>query len=105
MNNKLTKDTADWVLSCQTYEGGFGGVPGGEAHGGYTFCAVAALVLLGAIDKCNMKSLLRWLVNKQQSLEGGFAGRTNKLVDGCYSFWQGGAFPIVHAILSKSKMN
>ena len=23
--------------------------------------------------------------------EGGFQGRTNKLVDGCYSFWQGGA--------------
>lgn len=34
-------------------------------------------------------------------LEGGFQGRTNKLVDGCYSFWQGGAFPLIHAILSK----
>lgn len=31
--------------------------------------------------------------------EGGFQGRTNKLVDGCYSFWQGGAFPIIHRML------
>ena len=33
-------------------------------------------------------------------LEGGFQGRTNKLVDGCYSFWQGGTFPLIAAILS-----
>lgn len=33
-------------------------------------------------------------------LEGGFQGRTNKLVDGCYSFWQGAAFPLIHAVLS-----
>jgi Prenyltransferase and squalene oxidase repeat len=31
-----------------------------------------------------------WLCNRQMRLEGGFQGRTNKLVDGCYSFWQGG---------------
>lgn len=24
----------------------------------------------------------------RQGVEGGFQGRTNKLVDGCYSFWQ-----------------
>eukprot|EP00962_Isochrysis_galbana_P001229 scaffold309_cov136-Isochrysis_galbana.AAC.6 len=30
---------------------------------------------------------------------GGFQGRTNKLVDSCYSFWQGGAFPLVHSVL------
>ena len=29
------------------------------------------------------------------SYEGGFAGRSNKLVDGCYSFWQGGAMAIL----------
>jgi len=33
-------------------------------------------------------------------LEGGFQGRTNKLVDGCYSFWQGATFPLIAAILS-----
>lgn len=98
----LYKGAAEWILSCQTYEGGFAGMPGGEAHGGYTFCAVAALTLLGATDQCNIKALLRWVTNKQLAFEGGFAGRTNKLVDGCYSFWQGAIFPIIHAILAKS---
>lgn len=36
-------------------------------------------------------------------LEGGFQGRTNKLVDGCYSFWQGGAFPLITAILANEE--
>lgn len=40
-------------------------------------------------------------MNKQMRLEGGFEGRTNKLVDGCYSFWQGGAFPLIAAILKQ----
>lgn len=34
-------------------------------------------------------------------LEGGFQGRTNKLVDGCYSFWGGGDFPILSAALER----
>lgn len=29
-----------------------------------------------------------WVVFCQGKVEGGFRGRTNKLVDGCYSFWQ-----------------
>ena len=28
-----------------------------------------------------------WVVFRQ-GVEGGFQGRTNKFVDGCYSFWQ-----------------
>jgi len=35
------------------------------------------------------------------SFEGGFQGRTNKLVDGCYSFWQAGALPVIHSLLAK----
>lgn len=34
------------------------------------------------------------------SYEGGFQGRTNKLVDGCYSFWVGATIPIIQAIIS-----
>ena len=44
---ELTHGTADYLLRCQTYEGGFGGEPDNEAHGGYNFCAVAALLILG----------------------------------------------------------
>jgi hypothetical protein len=35
------------------------------------------------------------------SFEGGFQGRTNKLVDSCYSFWQGGIFPLIDMALNK----
>ncbi len=34
-------------------------------------------------------------------MEGGFQGRPNKLVDGCYSFWVGGLFPLLEAIMSR----
>ena len=34
----------------------------------------------------------------QGAMEGGFMGRTNKLVDGCYSFWQGGLFPLLQRL-------
>ncbi|MCP4485133.1 MAG: hypothetical protein GY823_11315, partial [Flavobacteriaceae bacterium] len=36
-----------------------------------------------------------WLVNKQKDYYGGFCGRTNKLVDSCYTFWQGAVFNIL----------
>lgn len=97
----LFDKTAEWAVSCQTYEGGFGGCPGMEAHGGYAFCGIATLALLNRTQLCDVDALLRWCVNRQMRLEGGFQGRTNKLVDGCYSFWQGAAIPIISAILSK----
>lgn len=55
---ELFKDTPSWIKQCQTYEGGFGGVPGLEAHGGYSFCAVAALLLLNNNAGINQRSLL-----------------------------------------------
>ena len=30
---------------------------------------------------------------------GGFKGRANKLVDGCYSWWVGGGLPVLEALL------
>ncbi len=41
-------------------------------------------------------------MNRQLAYEGGFQGRTNKLVDACYSFWQGGLFPLLDMLLSHS---
>lgn len=121
---ELFRDTPTWIKQCQTYEGGFGGVPGLEAHGGYSFCAVAALLLLNTSGGINQRSLLvgifiisnfnfinalfslqRWVVNRQMRLEGGFQGRTNKLVDGCYSFWQGALVPLVQALISANGKN
>ncbi|KDD71450.1 hypothetical protein H632_c4998p0, partial [Helicosporidium sp. ATCC 50920] len=87
-----------YVRRCQSFEGGLGGEPGNEAHGGYAYCAAAALALGGALHATlDAPGLLRWALGLQGLLEGGWAGRTNKLVDGCYSFWQGGLFHVLDA--------
>lgn len=77
-NSDIFDGTAEWIRRCQTYEGGFGGCPGMEAHGGYTFCAVAALILLNRIRLIDEDALLRWLAHRQMAVEGGFqVGRPN----------------------------
>eukprot|EP01133_Synstelium_polycarpum_P015404 gene15404-18268_t len=67
---QLSDKVSEYLVRCQTYEGGFGGEPGNEAH----------------------------------DFEGGFQGRTNKLVDTCYTFWQGGLFPILEAYLPGAEL-
>ncbi|XP_069564584.1 protein farnesyltransferase subunit beta isoform X2 [Brachyistius frenatus] len=101
LTSKLFEDTTSWILRCQNWEGGLSGVPGLEAHGGYTFCGTAALVILGKEHMLDLKALLRWVVSRQMRFEGGFQGRCNKLVDGCYSFWQAGLLPLLHRALFK----
>ena len=90
-------EMGDFVRRCQGHEGGIGGEPGNEGHGGYAFCAYGALALAeangwlpggkGMIDR---GLLVAWVTRMQGNVEGGMRGRTNKLVDGCYSMWQGG---------------
>eukprot|EP00986_Skeletonema_menzelii_P006189 scaffold2335_cov135-Skeletonema_menzelii.AAC.2 len=94
-NHLLSPPIAHYIASCQTYEGGFGAEPFNEAHGGYTFCALAALRILDFVSIINVETLRSWLARRQLEFEGGFCGRTNKLVDGCYSFWQGGAIAVL----------
>ncbi|KAH9330821.1 hypothetical protein KI387_002929, partial [Taxus chinensis] len=94
----LVHNLADYIVSCQTFEGGIGGEPGAEAHGGYTFCGLAALILIDESHQLDLPSLLDWAVFRQGRVEGGFQGRTNKLVDGCYSFWQGGVFSLIQRL-------
>lgn len=55
---QLFDRTAEWVISCQSYEGGFSGCPGLEAHGGYAFCGLASLVMLRKTHLCDVQSLL-----------------------------------------------
>ena len=43
-----------------------------EAHGGYSFCGLAALMLLGKGQLCNIDNLLKWTANRQMKVEGGF---------------------------------
>ncbi|KAH0845608.1 Protein farnesyltransferase subunit beta [Fonsecaea pedrosoi] len=103
---KTFKDgLGEYLSRCQTYEGGIAASPGGEAHGSYTFCALACLCLYGPPRETfskflNVDALVWWLSSRQYAPEGGFAGRTNKLVDGCYSHWLGGCWPLVEAAVS-----
>eukprot|EP00211_Chloroparvula_japonica_P006642 CAMPEP_0119124748 /NCGR_PEP_ID=MMETSP1310-20130426/4279_1 /TAXON_ID=464262 /ORGANISM="Genus nov. species nov., Strain RCC2339" /LENGTH=416 /DNA_ID=CAMNT_0007114749 /DNA_START=119 /DNA_END=1372 /DNA_ORIENTATION=- len=99
----LTYRTAEFFGSCQTYEGGFGGEPFNEAHGGYTFCGTAGCALLNDYTHVNTDSLLAWVAHRQMATEGGFQGRCNKLVDACYSFWQGACLPILAERLAERK--
>ncbi|XP_023922302.1 protein farnesyltransferase subunit beta isoform X2 [Quercus suber] len=107
LDDELIQNVGDYILSCQTYEGGISGEPGAEAHGGYTFCGFATMILINEVNRLDLAGLLDWVAFRQ-GREGGFQGRTNKLVDSCYSFWQGGAFALLqrlHAILDEQLVN
>lgn len=95
LDTELFADTPTYVRSLQSFDGGFGGEPGNEAHGGNSYCAVATLVALGRLRDVDVPALLDWAAMRQMSFEGGFQGRTNKLVDACYSFWVGAIFPLL----------
>ncbi|KAI3953065.1 hypothetical protein MKW98_020260 [Papaver atlanticum] len=95
----------EYIVNCQSYDGGFGLVPGLESHGGATYCAVAALHLMGFIEDnvlskgttfsvIDVHSLLEWCLQKQ-AIDGGFQGRTNKATDTCYAFWIGGILRVL----------
>ncbi|KAJ5090247.1 hypothetical protein N7532_008931 [Penicillium argentinense] len=100
----LTDGLAEYLSRCQSFEGGISGSPGVEAHGAYAFCALACLAILGPPEQTiarhmNLPLLLSWLSARQYAPEGGFSGRTNKLVDGCYSHWVGGCWPLLQSAL------
>ncbi|KAI0113242.1 terpenoid cyclases/Protein prenyltransferase [Daldinia grandis] len=95
----------DYVRRCQTFEGGISAQPDGEAHGAYAFCALGCLAILGAPHRTfprylDVPRLISWLSSRQYAPEGGYSGRTNKLVDGCYSHWVGCCWPLVEASLA-----
>jgi protein farnesyltransferase subunit beta len=78
----------------QSYEGGLSGTPHGEAHAGYTYCALAAAILAGRPEIYDTRKLLSWLATRQTSI-GGLQGRINKLPDTCYTFWLGGTLAML----------
>ncbi|GKU91921.1 hypothetical protein SLEP1_g5726 [Rubroshorea leprosula] len=95
----------DYILQCQSYDGGFGLTPGSESHGGGTYCAVASLRLMGFIEDehlsksasssvINMPLVLSWCLQRQAA-DGGFQGRANKSSDTCYAFWVGAVLRIL----------
>ena len=88
LGNENIEQLGSYLASCQTYEGGIGPAPGVEAHGGYSYCGLAAAVLCNQHHKLDIMALAEWVSMRQGDSEGGFAGRTSKLADACYAFWQ-----------------
>lgn len=111
LSEELSRNTLEWLNRCQTFEGGFGGVPGTESHGGYSFCAMACYFILlnpknGSLlsqleQQIDLPLFIRWTVMRQYPIEGGLSGRTNKLVDVCYSFWIGALYPMISLALER----
>lgn len=56
---------------------------------------MAALALMGRLQDVDVSRLMDWMSQRQVQF-GGFNGRTNKLIDSCYSFWVGAVFNIVN---------
>jgi protein farnesyltransferase subunit beta len=125
---ELIRNVDKFIAACQTYEGGFacssfpfadgGRAAQAEAHGGYTSCALNSYFLLSTMipsdtttslgnfpAAIDVDAALRWSVMQQgEAIEaGGFRGRSNKLVDGCYSWWVGGGVPVVEALAARAK--
>ncbi|RFU79468.1 farnesyltransferase subunit beta [Trichoderma arundinaceum] len=104
-HTSLLSGLGEWVRLCQTYEGGVSAKHGVEAHGAYAFCALGCLSIIDSPHRSvkrymDVPRLISWLSSRQYAPEGGFSGRTNKLVDGCYSHWVGGCWPLIEASLS-----
>ncbi|RHW71472.1 protein farnesyltransferase beta subunit [Trypanosoma brucei equiperdum] len=101
----LREQEAQFVASCQTHEGGFAcGRFASEAHGAYTQCGLAALILMKRPELCNYTALRGWLAARQLRFEGGFNGRTNKLVDSCYAHWVGASHVLLRVGESLAKI-
>ncbi|TNJ29829.1 Rab geranylgeranyltransferase [Giardia muris] len=83
------------LIACFNGDGGFGTRPGDESHGGQTFCCVAALKILGAIDQIPDPLLLVWWLSQRQCTNGGLCGRPDKSPDSCYSWWIGSPLHLV----------
>ncbi|GJQ11737.1 hypothetical protein GpartN1_g3528.t1 [Galdieria partita] len=105
LTSELIENCSKYISCLQSFDGGLGGEPFNEGHGGYSYCGFAALCILNEYwqqteSNCvphslDIKKLQFWAINRQLILEGGFQGRVNKLVDSCYSFWQGGLIALL----------
>ncbi|KAL2897031.1 Geranylgeranyl transferase type-1 subunit beta [Bienertia sinuspersici] len=68
----------EYILNCQSYDGGFGLCPGLESHGGATYCAIASLQLMGYLgvdifskvassSVINIPMLLDWMMQSAKN--------------------------------------
>nr|XP_046243594.1 geranylgeranyl transferase type-1 subunit beta [Scatophagus argus] len=86
----------EYIRGSLSYDNGFGQGAGRESHGGWTYCAIASLCLMGRLEEAlsqrELDRIRRWCIMRQQT---GFHGRPNKPVDTCYSFWVGATLELL----------
>lgn len=106
-----------FVQRSQNYDGGIGLCPGAESHGGSTYCAVAALWLLGLplLRRPGAPGaraaggdvhgggggvlhprIVQWCTQRYRKGEG-LQGRVSKPCDSCYGWWVGAALALLLA--------
>ena len=91
----ITKNVLEFTHKCLNYDGGFSPVPHCESHGGYTYCGICILKILNKLDSIDLSKTIKWIAMRQMEFAGGFNGRTNKIVDSCYSWWIGAPARII----------
>merc|ERR1712054_663752 len=67
LTDDLCAGVPEYVAKCQTYEGGIAGEYGLEAHGGYAYCGLAALCIIGKADALDLDAFLNWAVHRQMN--------------------------------------
>ncbi|KAF4834105.1 Protein farnesyltransferase subunit beta [Colletotrichum siamense] len=96
-----------WICSLKQRDGGIQMTLGGEVDVRGAYCAAVIVTLLNLPLELSTDSPA-WTPERPTLFtgladyyapEGGFSGRTNKLVDGCYSHWVGGCWPLIDAVL------
>ena len=83
----------------QTYEGGMGGEPSNEAHGGYAYCGAAAAALAGCLDGLDTSALQDWAASMQVCTAPATAWlqcgkELQQPVQGSQNFEAGGGAPV-----------
>ncbi len=78
---------AEYIASCQNFDGGFGCTPGAESHAGQIFTCIGALSIAKRLDLIQDVELLSWWLSERQCDSGGLNGRPEKQADVCYSWW------------------
>lgn len=87
------KKAIRYIISCRnSFDGGFGAVPGAESHAGQVFCCIGALSISHSLHLLNENNengadVLSWWLAERQCDSGGLNGRPEKQADVCYSWW------------------
>jgi prenyltransferase beta subunit len=78
-------------------QGGFTYDKNYESHAGLTYCALATLELIEwKLTKPQWDRALEFCIFNQMDEEnGGFCGRSGKISDSCYSFWNKASIDIL----------